>query len=56
METALLIVCLVLLVALFMLLRYESHAERGEEHGELLEPLKDGLWRGFRADLRKLRR
>lgn len=51
-----LLICLLLLVGLFVLLRYERYARRGSQHGELQEPLLQGVKRGIEEDLKRLRR
>lgn len=54
MSGVIIIVCLLLVLALFVALRYEGYAKRSKERGELEEPLLTGIARGVRTDLRKL--
>ena len=49
------VICLLLLGGLFVALRYERHAKRGTEHGELQEPLLQGILRGIREDVERIR-
>lgn len=48
------VICLLMLIALFVVLRYEGNAERESRHGELREPLQTGIWRGIKEDVRNL--
>lgn len=51
-----LILCLLMLGALFFALRYEKEAKRGKEHGELQESLWAAMRRGAARDLRRVTR
>lgn len=56
MEFIIILICAVLLLALFLLLRYEKFSQREPEHGSLTEPLYNAVIRGLKEDIKSIKK